>query len=765
MSGLNLMTIDGQGEGDLGHSLNPDSGRVESSGASPARGAQTTGKSAIRQVRKPALRSGRSGVHAASTFLLGAIIWSAAAIRLAAGQAPMPFDWKVAPPGSEGFSTQALAALKDKLASRNTTGFLLIRHDRIVSEWYSIDFNAAKTHYTASMAKALVGGVCTALALNDGRIALDEPVAEHIPAWKADPQKSKITLRQLGSHTSGLDDAEENGLPHEQLTGWKGDFWKRLNPPHDPFTIARDLTPLKFAPGESKQYSNPGMAMLGWAITASLKDGADLRSLLRTRVLRPIGVADQEWSIGYGQTVTVDNLPLVATWGGGSFTARAVARVARLMLHEGEWEGRRLISREAVQAVTRDAGTPGNAGIGWWSNNEGAIACLPRDAFWGSGAGHQIVLVAPSLDLIAVRNGDSLAKSADYDRGLAEFFFEPLMAALTANPERAASISPGAIPDRAPYPASAAIQGIRWEAKETIIRQARGSDNWPMTWADDDALYTAYGDGNGFEPFVPEKLSLGLAVVQGQPPNFSGRNIRSPSLEQKGEGRDGKKAGGLLMVDGILYLWARNAGNSQLAWSIDHGAAWSWSLWKFTNGFGCPTFLNFGRNYSGAPDDFVYTYSPDAESAYDPADHFVLARVRKTRIKDRDAYEFFRRLDSAGRPEWTKSIAERGAVFSNRGKCYRSSITYHPGLKRYLWSQTHPGGDARFQGGFAVYDAPEPWGPWTTVFSTDAWDVGPGETSSFPTKWMDRDGRSVWLVFSGDDSFSVRRGTLILPER
>ena len=49
-----------------------------------------------------------------------------------------------------------------------------------------------------------------------------------------------MTLRQLGSHTSGLADAEVQNLPHDKLTGWQGDFWKRLDPPRDPFTIARD---------------------------------------------------------------------------------------------------------------------------------------------------------------------------------------------------------------------------------------------------------------------------------------------------------------------------------------------------------------------------------------------------------------------------------------------------------------------------------------------------------------------------------------------
>jgi hypothetical protein len=123
-------------------------------------------------------------------------------------------------------------------------------------------------------------------------------------------------------------------------------------------------------------------------------------------------------------------------------------------------------------------------------------------------------------------------------------------------------------------------------------------------------------------------------------------------------------------------------------------------------------------------------------------------------------------LDIQGQPVWTKDIAQRGAVFTNPGRCYRSGVTYNVALKRFLWVQIlpqsrHPHGP-RFQGGFGVFDAEEPWGPWTTVFFTEDWDVGPGETASLPTKWMSADGRTVHLVFSGHDHFSVRQGTLVL---
>ena len=174
------------------------------------------------------------------------------------------------------------------------------------------------------------------------------------------------------------------------------------------------------------------------------------------------------------------------------------------------------------------------------------------------------------------------------------------------------------------------IRGIAWAPKETTVRRAKGSDNWPLTWADDDAMYGAFGDGNGFEPFTPEKLSLGLARITGGPADFAGENIRASTLERKGDGPRGVKASGLLMVDGVLYLWGRNAGNARLAWSADRGRTWTWSGWRWTESFGAPTFINFGRDYAGARDAFVYVVSHDADSAYQVADGFVLARARRT---------------------------------------------------------------------------------------------------------------------------------------
>jgi CubicO group peptidase (beta-lactamase class C family) len=344
------------------------------------------------------------------------------------------FGWQTATPESQGMSSQKLDALRDGLATRNTKALLIIRNDRIVYEWYGPGHSTNKQHYTASMAKALVGGVSLAVALGDGRIGLDNKAADYIPQWVDDPVKSKITVRHLGSHTSGVEDAEADDLPHEKLTGWKGDFWKQLDVPNDPFSISRDKAPVLFEPGTSFQYSNPGIALLSYAITAALRDAPekDLRTLLRDRIMKPINVPDREWSVGYGQVFTVDDLPLVAAWGGGGYTARALARVGRLMLRSGDWDGVQLISEEAVRLTTSSAGLPGGNGMGWWTNANGRFVSLPKDAFWASGAGHQTLLIVPSLNLICVRNGGPLsAKKEEYREVRGPYLFKPLMEAIT----------------------------------------------------------------------------------------------------------------------------------------------------------------------------------------------------------------------------------------------------------------------------------------------------------------------------------------------
>ncbi len=696
------------------------------------------------------------------------------------------FEWQYATPESQGMSSQKLDSMKTVLAEKGTKKLLIVKNDKIVYEWFAPGWDdTERKHYTASLAKALVGGMSLLTAVDDGQIHLDEAACNYIPFWKKEYVKSKITIRQLATHTSGLVDAqgapselkilESKGLNnHFDLPGWRGQFWRKEP---DPFTVSRDSTPVNVIPGTAYQYSNPGIAMLTYAVTAALQNSKynDIRAYLKERIYNPIEIDPNDYEIGYGNTYNVDGLGLVPSWGGGNFTAKSIARIGLLMLHKGNWQGRQLIDSAAVAKATRYAGTAlptdnpenrkldaynrrtGNNPIpattaGWYSNYDGVWSFVPRDAFAGGGAGNQHLLVVPSLNMVVVRMGSDLfdeTKGEGFWLGAEKYLFNPIMDAI----------------EEAPYPKSEI--SVEFAAKETVIRLAEGSDNWASTWAGDDNLYTAYGDGNGFLPNTDIKLSLGLAKITGQLPAIEGTNIRSGSGERVGEGKYGVKASGMLMLNGILYMLTRNAQNAGLTWSADHGETWEQADWKFDVSFGCPTFLNYGKNYEGATDNFVYIYSQDESSAYKNSDHFVLARVPKSQIRNWCGYEYFAGYSENNQPRWSEDIRKRQAVFTNPGKCYRSGITYNKGLKRYIWCQTIQASfsekynGVRFKGGIGIFESENPWGPWKTIYYTRDWDIGPGETSSIPTKWMSGDGKACYLLFSGDDYFSLRKLTFI----
>lgn len=222
------------------------------------------------------------------------------------------------------------------------------------------------------------------------------------------------------------------------------------------------------------------------------------------------------------------------------------------------------------------------------------------------------------------------------------------------------------------------------------------------------------------------------------------------------------------MVDQVLYMWVRNANNdgtgeqSHLGWSTDRGRHWQWADWKWEP-FGFPNFIDFGRNYAAAPADlerYVFVYSPDTPSAYNFGDHVILMRVPRDQIRVKPAYEFFAGNDAEGQPTWSPDMDRRRPVFIYPGGCNRMSVTYNAPLQRYLLTMRsgarqrgptrRPEDQKRHH--FGIYDAPQPWGPWTTVYWTDHFEDSPlsatdaqrhrgaagswGESQRIPSKWI-----------------------------
>lgn len=328
-----------------------------------------------------------------------------------------------------------------------------------------------------------------------------------------------------------------------------------------------------------------------------------------------------------------------------------------------------------------------------------------------------------------------------------------------------------------PYPPSQVISGITFDWP-THLRRARGSDNFAITWADDDNQYATWGDGWGFcqygfltRLFCGRKKSLGVSRISGPFNSYVAQDLWTSN----------GKSYGILSVDRVLYLWVSPGSleeafqETRLYKSTNHGLGWSKAGWAFDFGAAIftPTFLQFGKDYGGAKDDFVYTFAPERKSAaweVQKPGEISLWRVPKSHLMDRTQYEFFAGLDRNGRPLWTPTFARRKPVFEDAvNGIMRTSVSYNAGIRRYLLITEHT---ARAKGNIGIYDAAEPWGPWTTVLFESGWGSPVIQPNTFfwnfSNKWLSSDGKNFVLIFTGrrrNDSWNTVQGAFSLRQK
>lgn len=331
------------------------------------------------------------------------------------------------------------------------------------------------------------------------------------------------------------------------------------------------------------------------------------------------------------------------------------------------------------------------------------------------------------------------------------------------------------------YPASNVITGITFDlsSRKTL---APGSDNWAITWADDDNQYTTWGDGGGFGGTNSNgRVSLGYAKVTGGKSNYSTSNVWGGANTSNGGDFNGKSLG-IISIDGVIYTWRNGSGStsgafeqSKLYKSTDHlknlndtGVMFHNSEFSNNEGIFSPTFLQFGRDYQGARDNYVYIYAPENKSdvwnVQKPGE-ITLMRVKKTELTQKNKYQYFTGLNGTT-PSWSSNLANRKPVFSDPANgVMRTSVSYNAGLGRYILITQQVNRYENKNAHIGIYDAPEPWGPWTTVLLEDAWSIGLQENGpktvfwNFSNKWLSADGKQFVLVFTGVDEWATVEGT------
>lgn len=321
-------------------------------------------------------------------------------------------------------------------------------------------------------------------------------------------------------------------------------------------------------------------------------------------------------------------------------------------------------------------------------------------------------------------------------------------------------------------------------------------DMWPVTWAADDAIYAAAGDndpgqgeGTGFRG-KPHWSPMNVWRVRDCPsPHVTPELVHNLPVDPKKYCQrpltdldNGVKPAGLLSIAGTLYLAVANISdvnrpenpsfnrqrnvNAWIITSRDYGKTWDVDVTPqefFTGRLSSPHFVQFGRDYAGAPDEYIYALFPAANdgcSYWDNGDYMLLGRVRIADILRRDRWEFWTGIDQAGKPKWSNNDSSAAPVFSFPGFTAENHVAYNPGLGRFIMGNGgfygkdgqplpyHNGRRGQYRSQLTVYEATNLWGPWRLFYRVDDWGKG-NYQPSFPTKWMSKDGREMVMVSSG----------------
>lgn len=297
-------------------------------------------------------------------------------------------SWEVVDPADADMDAEVLDRAKAYAfdEGRHTQGVVVVRHGRIVSEWYAPgtdeDSWTASWSVAKSFATAAVG-----IAVADGKIPrVDEPMATYLPSWKG-TDKDAITLRNVLQMQSGLDWDEG----YDPAAADTSDVVQMgLSPDELAYAVARPVTA---EPGTRWLYSS-GDAMLLSAVIAGAT-GTSAAEYAERELFDPIGMERADW----WQDVPGHTLGYCCL----DATARAYARFGLLYLHEGRWGDEQIIPASWVADSIADApGDHPGYGYMWWL---GDVDGVPKDMYAAEGHDGQYIWVIPSLDLVVVRTG------------------------------------------------------------------------------------------------------------------------------------------------------------------------------------------------------------------------------------------------------------------------------------------------------------------------------------------------------------------------
>jgi CubicO group peptidase (beta-lactamase class C family) len=225
------------------------------------------------------------------------------------------------------------SSLADYLARNPVTGLLIAKDDVILAEHYQYARSDADRLVSQSMVKSITG-LLVGLAIADGAItSVDDTPDAYIPAFKGS-EYGRTPIRALLQMSSGIEFGEDRDGGRDLNRLWvdlvSGGILSRKGSVASITQFNQRVAP----PGTRFSYASIEADVLGLMVRCAV--GRPLADYLRDKVWQPIGAeADAAWMLD----AEGDEL--------GHFGFNAVlrdyARLARLLAHDGDWNGRRII--------------------------------------------------------------------------------------------------------------------------------------------------------------------------------------------------------------------------------------------------------------------------------------------------------------------------------------------------------------------------------------------------------------------------------------
>ncbi|WP_030896133.1 serine hydrolase domain-containing protein [Streptomyces sp. NRRL S-474] len=287
-------------------------------------------------------------------------------------------------PAAQGVDASGVHAFLDALEAApeiEPHSVMILRHGHLVASGWWAPYAPDRPHLLYSLSKSFTG-TAAALAEAEGLLDFDAPVISYFPEFEADitdPRSRAMLVRHVASMSSGheretVDDAYGTD-PAEPVRGFL-------------------LTPPDRDPGTVFAYNQPTTYTLG-AIVQRVT-GQPLSAYLRPRLLDPLGIGEVFW--------LRDRTGREIGFSGLHATTDAVARLGRLYLNDGVWEGRRLLpegwAARASRPHTATAGAMGDMDRQDWDQGYGYQFWVSRHGYRGDGAYGQFCLVLPEHDVV-----------------------------------------------------------------------------------------------------------------------------------------------------------------------------------------------------------------------------------------------------------------------------------------------------------------------------------------------------------------------------